>query len=88
MKPIHLALSLGLLLAAGVSARAYGQHADPNAPKANGDSKGDTAPLATGPVEKTPLDDANFPPPGGATMGAGPNPNETGPIDSAKTDKK
>ena len=73
MKPFRFALIAATMLAAGSAAHADPSHADPKAKKVNGDSPGDIAPLATGKSEPAPLDNANFPPPGGATMGGGPN---------------
>ena len=88
MKPFHLALATTIMLSAAAPAHADMSHADPKAKKANGDSPGDTAPLATGKGDASPLDHANFPPPGGATMGGGPNPVETGPVETDKAGKK
>ena len=88
MKPFSLMCLMIPLVLSAVPAFADATHADPHAPKVNGDSKSDLAPLATGKAETTPLDNANFPPPGGATMGAGPNPRETGTIDADKAGKK
>ena len=89
MRPIRLTLlAIAAILHAGVPSHADPAKADPTAKKVNGDSPGDTAPLATGKSDSAPLDNANFPPPGGATNGAGPNPQETGPIDANKAPKK
>lgn len=88
MKPIHLALVLAAMLSAGAPAYADSSHADPKAKKVNGDAPDDLAPLAKGKSEPGPLENANFPPPGGATMGAGPNPVETGPVEAEKALKK
>ena len=89
MKPYLLALAMIAVVQAAAPAVADSSHAVPGAKKINGDSPGDTAPLAgADKKEVAPLENANFPPPGGATMGAGPNPHETGPIDSDKAAKK
>lgn len=62
--------------------------ADPSSKKQNGDDSTDLAPLGgSRDSDKGSLAHANMPAIGAATNGAGPNPHETGPIDSEKATK-
>jgi hypothetical protein len=77
-RPVILVLTLLTIFGAAATA-------DPSAKKQNGNDSTDLAPLGgSGESEKGPLAGANFPAFGSATNGGGPNPNETGPVDSEK----